>query len=64
MKSKFPLEKRFFFLCAFSPLWFSIQELSCPGRLGDICSPGCLNINLYFKTRLCARKRETSAVEI
>lgn len=54
MKSKFPFEKRSFFPCAFSPLCFSVQELSCPGTLEDICSPDCLNINLYFKIRLCA----------
>lgn len=57
------LKKNSFFPCAFSPLSFCIQELSCPGRLGDICSPDCLNINLYFKICLYVWKRETSAVE-
>lgn len=54
MKSKFPFERGVFLPCAFSSLCFSIQELSCPGRLEDSCSPDCLNINLYLKIRLCA----------
>lgn len=52
MKSKFLFAKIFIFPPP--PLCFSIQELSCPGRLEDICSPDCLNINLYFKIHLYA----------
>lgn len=59
MKSKFPLDKGgFFLLCAFSLLCFSIQELFCQGRLEDICSFGCLNINLYFFIFVCKRERQ------
>lgn len=53
MKSKF-LFAKMLFLFFFSLLCFSIQEFSCLGRLEDICSPDCLNINLYFKIHLYA----------
>lgn len=57
MKSKFPLEKRGFFPSVPSPhSVFPYENFLAQEGWEDICSLGCLNINLYFF--ICVRKRE------